>query len=298
MAWSLGTKGHLSNMEESSSALGIDIGGTRVKVARLFEGCWSLGESEQYEKPSRKQLLGAIMCALHGAGHVEGDVPRVGLCVPGIPSADGRCIEIAVNVPGLVGWAFQDMIREATGAASAKVIRAGDAEAAMLDWWRMHEKPKGRLLGVAIGTGVGMAVLDDGEVLRVTDGGSGHLGQIDVGVDSSRVGPDGGRGGLEAFVGASAVVEAGGVEAAFARGGMSLEALVRAIRICHAMYRPDSVVLLGGVGRRLRSNAALEPAIRDGLTSIARPGWSLTFGEDDHHAARGAASIAAAGLQR
>lgn len=285
-------------MEESSSALGIDIGGTRVKVARLFGGHWSLGESEQYEKPSREQLLGAIKLALQGAGHVDGDVSRVGLCVPGIPSADGKCIEIAVNVPGLVGWLFQDMIREATGAASAELIRAGDAEAATLDWWRMHEKPKGRLLGVAIGTGVGMAVLDDGEVLRVTDGGSGHLGQIDVGVDSSRLGPDGGRGGLEAFVGASAIAQAGGVGAAFMPGGESLEALVRAIRICHAMYRPDSVVLLGGVGRRLRSNAALEPAVRDGLTSIARPGWSLAFGVDDHHAARGVAAIAAAGHPR
>ena len=58
------------------------------------------------------------------------------------------------------------------------------------------------------------------------------------------------------------------------------------------MHRPDAVVLLGGVGIRLATQAGLDAAVRADLTSLARPGWALAFGDDDHHAARGAARLA------
>jgi hypothetical protein len=74
-----------------------------------------------------------------------------------------------------------------------------------------------------------------------------------------------------------------------------LRALARAIRIGHGIYRPDRVVLLGGVGRRLAGQAAaLRELVSDRLTSVARAEWVLAFGVDDHHAARGAARSGAA----
>jgi hypothetical protein len=51
-------------------------------------------------------------------------------------------------------------------------------------------------------------------------------------------------------------------------------------------------VLLGGVGIRL---GALIPQIKQAvdtnLTSIARKDWTLSAGDDDFHAARGAARL-------
>jgi hypothetical protein len=73
----------------------------------------------------------------------------------------------------------------------------------------------------------------------------------------------------------------------------AIHALVRALRIGHAIYRPHHICLCGGVGIRLRH---LLSTIREQtsrrLTSLARTGWTLECGWDDFHAARGAAQLA------
>jgi hypothetical protein len=72
-----------------------------------------------------------------------------------------------------------------------------------------------------------------------------------------------------------------------------VRALVRAIRIAHAIYRPLHVCLTGGVGIRLKPLVAeIRAAVEKDLTSVARPGWTLTTGESDYHAACGVARYA------
>src|SRR5690606_33557717 len=87
------------------------------------------------------------------------------------------------------------------------------------------------------------------------------------------------------------------VAAAIERWGpdeLPLRALARAIRICHAIYRPQHVVLAGGLGIRLGRHlpALREPVERD-LARVARPGRTLATGDSDFHAATGAAALAA-----
>ncbi|MEL6497132.1 MAG: ROK family protein [Planctomycetota bacterium] len=277
----------------SERLLGIDIGGTAVKVAVRDDRGWRVGTSDRYSRPDRSSLQSAIRDAVGRAG-VDGTASAVGLCLPGIPSEDDSRIATAVNVPGLEGWPFDELVRDAIG-APAEIHRTNDAAAATVDWVESHGV-SGRVAGIAIGTGVGLSVLDESGPVAWTDGGAGHLGQIDVTVGdpaSAPLGPDGGRGGLEAYVGQHAVRAAGGVEKAFAVGSPALEALSRAIRIVHAMIRPDTVVLLGGIGVRLSCAESLEEAVRAQLTCVARPGWTLACGDDDYHAARGAARLAA-----
>lgn len=160
-----------------------------------------------------------------------------------------------------------------------------------------------------MGTGVGASVLDGVEILRVSGvgagAGSGHFGQMDVGVADaagvSPIGPDGGRGSLEAYVGLPALRARFGDGLAGAIEGLGADdaavvALARAIRIGHAIYRPERVVLLGGVGLAFGRCGVLEGALRDGLTGVAREGWTLECGESRHHAARGAARLALDGV--
>jgi hypothetical protein len=69
-----------------------------------------------------------------------------------------------------------------------------------------------------------------------------------------------------------------------------LRALVRALRIAHAIYRPQHVCLTGGVGVRLNPLLnEIKGAVEEDLTRLARPGWTLTTGDDDYHAACGVA---------
>ncbi|MEO1534670.1 MAG: ROK family protein [Planctomycetota bacterium] len=272
--------------------LGIDIGGTSVKVAVFVDGRWHAAASDPYAMPTRDELRQALRLAWEQTG-IDARPDGVGLCVPGIVAADGRSIERAVNAPGLVGWDFGDLVRDAVGTAPTSVTCVSDATAALVDW-QAESGEQGRSVGIAIGTGVGLCVMDGDRVANWTGDGAGHLGQIDVTVgdpDSAPIGLDGGRGGLEAYVGARAIEAAGGGTRAFAPGAPSLIALARAIRICHAIYRPDTVVLLGGVGVRLAEVSELEPLVRRYLTSVARHDWNLAFGRDGFHAARGAVRL-------
>ena len=114
------------------------------------------------------------------------------------------------------------------------------------------------------------------------------------------LGPDGGRGTLEAYMGLPALRARFGDDLVgeIASGAMRADrppvsALVRALRIAHAIYLPERIVLLGGVGIRLRPLLGeMRERIADGLTTLASREWTLECGESDFHAARGAAWMA------
>ena len=102
---------------------------------------------------------------------------------------------------------------------------------------------------------------------------------------------DGGAGSLEAYIGGRTL--AGRDPATLSIDDPPIKALVRALRICHALYRPNEIALLGGVGIRLpHLERPLYERISKRLTKLARGDWRLGFGEDDFHAARGAARLA------
>jgi glucokinase len=280
-------------------ALGIDVGGTSVKAAALRDGrVVGTGRSGDYEKPDKPTLVAAMTAAVGDALGKESDVDVAGICVPGLLDESGRRVRLSVNAPGLNGLPLDDLVAHSIGIAlNRPVVVLNDALAAAHDVFVTH-RPKGRLLVLALGTGVGAAVLDDGVPLRVEGPTPGHLGQIDVSIDGAPVvGPDGGAGGLEGYIGAPALAARFG-SAASAASKMSIAdapilGLVRAIRIAHAIYRPAQVVLVGGVGIRLRHLAAeIDAAIRCKLTNVARSDWALWIGDDDFHAARGAARLA------
>jgi len=152
-----------------------------------------------------------------------------------------------------------------------------------------------------IGTGVGAAVVDEAGPLFVDGESPGHFGQVDVSLEGEPViGPDGGAGSLEGYLGAAALKKRYGPDLYKAveqmkPGDPPIRALARAVRIGHAIYRPHHVVLAGGLGIRLgHLLPALYALVETNLTDLARPDWTLTVGDSDFHAAAGAARMAAA----
>ena len=294
--------------------LGLDVGGGSVKYAwREADGSFTCGESVGYERPTAGALGEAVRGALRGAGLMGevGKVGKVGVCVPGVMSGDGRRVASSVNMPGLAGvdvgaWASGLGL----GVRDEDVVVRTDAWSAGVDYAAVRGV-KGRLMALSLGTGVGAIVLDDGVALKVSPPGagmsSGHLGQMDVSMavgddgEGVPVGADGGRGSLEAYVGAAALRArlSGDLRAGLARVGVddpAVAALVRALRIAHAIYRPDVVALLGGVGLGIGGLAGeIRSKVSEGLTGVARPGWRLEVGVDAYHAARGVARLAGEG---
>jgi predicted NBD/HSP70 family sugar kinase len=214
--------------------------------------------------------------------------------------AQRRVVIDAINIPGIQGIPLDRLARDAVDGRLPAVPSIHNDTAAAAHDILLTRELTGRLLVLALGTGVGAAVLDDDVPLIVEGQTAGNLGQFDVAVPGHDVtGPDGGKGGLEGYIGAAALATQYGpdVSAALARftgGEPAIAALVQTLRIAHALYRPHHIVLAGGIGIRL---AHLLPMIRDRiahrLTGAARPGWTITCGDDDFHAARGAAMLAA-----
>jgi predicted NBD/HSP70 family sugar kinase len=281
-----------------TTSLGIDVGGSSVKLAavRGNQTLW-IAQSETYEKPTRPQLADAIRSTV-GGRFEKGWV--VGICVPGQRDRATRRVIQSVNIPALDGLSLDELVNEALGCQVSHLEIASDAVANGYDI-AVSNGLKGRTLALALGTGVGMAVIDDGVVLVVDGESPGHIGQVDCSIEGEPViGPDGGAGSLEGYIGVPALVKkyGGDVPAILAHLGpddAAIKALARAIRICHAIYCPHHVALTGGVGIRMKHLVPLIRAlVEKDLTRIARPGWTLLTGEDDFHAARGVGKMAAA----
>jgi predicted NBD/HSP70 family sugar kinase len=281
-------------MNPHSVRLGIDVGGTSVKMALLADGqtVWTR-QSRFYSRPDTPQLIAALREA--AGGRLE-PVNACGICVPGILDDDRAQVTLSVNVPGLMTIPIRRLVQDALGEIESIRV-CNDAISCATDVVEAM-RLRGRTLLLAMGTGVGAAVLD-GTVPLLVDGESpGHLGMIDVTCDHPpSIGPDGGAGSLEAYCGVPALRARYGddLEASIARWthrDPPLIALARAIRIGHALYRPHQVVLAGGLGIRFRPKLPLiEQLVETHLTSVARADRRLMCAQDDFHAARGAAKL-------
>lgn len=285
-------------------AIGIDIGGTSVKVAWFDrDRTVCTAHSHRYQNPSRDDICAAISVAMR-APDAPG-FPRgtpIGLCLPGLFDHQSRRLTAAVNVPQLVDVSIDDLLAQLFGGPlhpPARVVT--DAHAAAHDFAVTNQFSE-RFFGLSLGTGVGAAVLDRFQPLKVSGNSPGHFGQLDVSLSDDLthvpVGRDGGRGSLEAYIGLNALVSRYGQDPQtwgdqLAPQCEPIRALVRALRIAHAIYRPQHFALLGGVGLLIAPHIqAIRAAVADQLTSIAKPEWTLSAAAHPFHAAAGAARLA------
>jgi glucokinase len=201
-------------------ALGIDIGGTAVKAGRLGPA----GTIEaQLERPSpTREAPGAMVGLL-------ADIALELAAVPPrqIPSAAGQAragtggLPLGIGCAGLVdpwrgvvltspnlpGWTEEtplaDLVAQATG---TRPVLLNDANAFVLAESRLGAgRGAATVVGITLGTGVGGGLVLDGKPWIGRHGAAGEVGHMPLLVD----GPTcvcGGRGCLEALVGARAIL--------------------------------------------------------------------------------------------
>ena len=216
-------------------------------------------QAQGYRKPTVDDLIHAIGDALKG--HAE-NFAAVSLALPGLLDEQRKRVMFSVNVPALSEIVLDDLVSRALGRKPDTLCIANDSIASGYDIHATRKLP-GRLLVLALGTGVGAAVLDDGIPLKVDGESPGHVGQFDVSVEGDPlIGPDGGAGSLEGYIGAPALRHRYGSDPAskIRPNDPPIRALAKAIRICHAIYRPHHIVLAGGLGIRLGRTPASAPA--------------------------------------
>lgn len=232
--------------------LAVDLGGTRLKVGRVHDGVVTGLVAITHESAA---FTGALDCL---EPLLQGFDGSVGLCLPGLISDRGEIVALPGKLDGAVGFDLKGWLDARTGGAPAVIVN--DAIA-----YGVGEALPGRTVVMTIGTGIGVAVVEDGRPLgRGLLGGGQLSGQLYLSED----GPpnSAGRAGtIEGWCRAEQIVEqaraAGaqvhdvpGVLAAAAAGDAaalsglsSYQAwLAKAVGSLCLAHGPDTVVIGGG----------------------------------------------------
>lgn len=256
-----------------TGVLGIDLGGTRLRAA------WSSAPGDAPrplgEEPAPRSAgdLGARVAAY--ARQLPERPTAIGVTIPGL--VDGTVCRWVPNLPYLDGVDLANLLAPATG-PRGHVVAGNDAQLALL-----AEAAEGAASGtrdailVAVGTGIGSAVLSQGRIARgahggacsfgwacadLSDPGDERLGWLErnasgTALDAlgSRLDPPRDGAGLIAAARAGDEAALRALQPAVAALGATLAGAV-------ALLDPEVVLLAGGVAA---ATDVLEPLLREQL---------------------------------
>jgi glucokinase len=166
------------------SAIGIDLGGTRIKAL-----AYDLDAEEELERtmlptddgqffdqdPAWANSIRELLSEWET--RFEQSFDSVGIASPGLTAKDQRSIAFMPGrLGGIEGLIWEDFLK-----TSAKVRVANDAHAALLgETWQGAAKGSKNVILLTIGTGVGGAAISDGHLLRGHLGRAGHFGHLSL----------------------------------------------------------------------------------------------------------------------
>ena len=271
----------------SSQVIGIDLGGTAIKLARFSRSGDLLAEA-QLPTP-QPAMPGAVTMALCEAVE-ELDPQRlaavVGIGLPGPMDATARVARVCINLPGweevpLADWLEPRLERRVTLANDGNCAVVGEA-------WRGAAQGYADVVLLTLGTGVGGGVLLNGSLFTGHNGAAAEPGLI--GVDPE--GPacnSGNRGSLEQFASIGALrrlsereprelgraAAAGDPEAlaVWDRYGSSLGVGITSLVY---MFTPQLVLLGGGLaGAAPHFLPALRREVESRVQAVSREGLRI-----------------------
>jgi glucokinase len=181
-----------------TDVIGLDLGGTKIAVARLSGTDLSKSLIQPTKLSSQEELVEQLVEMI---GACRGDeLDGVGLGVPSIVEFQTGRVVSSANIP-LADVPLREVLGERLG---VPVFVDNDATVAALaeahdEDLRMVARD---LVMITVGTGVGGGLVLGGRIYRGATGGAGELGHTIVGMDLSGPVPDAGRfpqkGSLEA----------------------------------------------------------------------------------------------------
>ena len=191
----------------STFAIGVDLGGTNLRIAAVDEHGTFLEKTSLDTQASRgRDFVITEMCEAIRA--TVNKIPSatlagIGIGVPGIIDMETGMLRESPNLPGWHNYPVRDDIERRLG---AKVILENDANAAALgEKWLGAARDHDDMLMLTLGTGVGGGVVLGGRVWHGMRGMAGEPGHITIEPDGPPC-PCGNRGCLEQYASATAVV--------------------------------------------------------------------------------------------
>lgn len=251
---------------------GADVGGTKIRAALADMTGQIAAESVVETDPSGgdrviAQIAGLADSLAEGAGLPRARVLAGTIGIPGAFDARRGRLAMVPNIAGLEGVTIRDRLEQALGFS----VRIGNDVnmAAKGEQWRGEAAGTPSFVFIALGTGIGMGVINDNRILAGARGAAGEIAMLPVGADpyDSRTFRSG---ALETAVGSAAIrdrYEALGGEQGLgvreivdriaqgdARAATVVDEVARcvgaAILAVAAVVDPECVILGGSIGSR------------------------------------------------
>ena len=235
----------------TSSVLGFDLGGTRLKSGAVSEDG---AVHDLRAEPISGRVALELLMERAGTLHARHGAVAAGVSVPGIVDR-GRVVSLSGKHPGIEGVDVAAVMTEAVGVPTVVVNDAIAYAVGEATTGAARESP--RTVVVTIGTGVGVAVIENGAVLGGGALGGGMLGgQIPISDDSDYTDTSGRRGTIEALCSAPRLVDSGGTMSDASIAAWRRHLVRALVALAHA-HAPSLIVVGGG--------PTADPALLDGV---------------------------------
>lgn len=242
----------------NQAVIGIDLGGTAIKLGKfLCDGTCLESMTILTPQPATPQAVLETMVAAVNQLNQEKNCIAIGVGTPGPADAAGRIAKVAINLSGWRDVPLADWLEKET---NLPAILANDANCAGLgEAWLGAGRQFKNLILLTLGTGVGGAIILDGNLFTGHQGAAGELGLITLNPDGPRCN-SGNQGSLEQYTSVQAIRRQTGKEPAelgkLAQEG-DPEALafwqqygqILGVGIASLIYvlTPEAVIIGGGV---------------------------------------------------
>ena len=164
-------------MSNQAEVIGIDLGGSAIKLGRFQEDGTSIQSlTIPTPQPATPEAVLEVMVDAITQLNPYGSVRAIGVGTPGPADGAGRIAIVAIN---LIGWQDIPLADWLEGKTGLPTVIANDANCAGLgEAWLGAGRRFRNLILLTIGTGVGGAIILDGNLFTGHGGRAGELGLI------------------------------------------------------------------------------------------------------------------------
>ncbi len=197
---------------KQKEVIGIDLGGTAIKIGKFLENGTCLESSiTPTPQPSTPEKVVETIAEEVLKLNIQKQCMALGVGTPGPADATGRIALIAINLKDWHNIPLADWLEEKT---QIPTTIANDANCAGLgEYWLGSGKRFKNLILLTLGTGVGGAIVLNGKLFTGHNGAGGELGLITLNPDGPPCN-SGNRGSLEQYLGVTAIRRQTGKEPA------------------------------------------------------------------------------------
>lgn len=253
---------------DAALAMGFDVGGTKIAAALCdMRGKILQEHTEETQRGGAEEFV-AQLAAIADRLCQRAELPRyqvrnTSIGVPAVVDPATGCLSFAGNLPGLEGIALRETLTKVLG---GEVQLDNDVNLALVaETAHGKTEASGNVAFVALGTGIGAALMVDGHHLRGAFGGAGEIGylplwQLEPAGTATMENQIGEAGIRRAYVEAGGAADASvrtifdaaakGETAAVQTLDRTAEAVARGVVSILALVDVDQVIFGGSIGAR------------------------------------------------